>query len=203
MLSNSNEDLFGQQPQQQGSDNEVEVADDIFGTPSGNGTPQNSADIFAAPQGSNGGMADDIFGTPAPAEQNAADIFGGSQNNADDIYAGGPAEPAVPERESALVEWQRQKDQEISVIDEKEAKEIAEMKEKASKELAAYNKKVQEAQENRAKHNLSVDQETIASLNSTPENKWERVVSYIDLNRTDLHEKDVSRMKSLLLQLKH
>ena len=203
MLSNSNDDIFAQggaAPAGSG-----DTADDIFGDNAPQQVQQNSNDVLDLPEDEPaGGNADDIFGSGQPEQQNSADIFGApAQGEADDIYSAGPAEPAEPERESALVEWQRQKDQEIAAIDAAEEKEIAEMKEKAKKQLDDYNKKVDEAQANRAKHNLDVDKETFETLNSHPENQWERVVTYIDFNRADLHEKDVSRMKSLLLQLKH
>ena len=74
---------------------------------------------------------------------------------------------------------------------------------KSRNSLDSFNKKIAEAQEKRGKDNLAVDEQTFASLKETPQNKWERVVKYIDFNRSDLHEKDVSKMKSLLLQLKH
>jgi hypothetical protein len=34
-------------------------------------------------------------------------------------------------------------------------------------------------------------------------NQWEKVVGFIDFNRSDLHERDVAKFKTLLLQLKH
>ena len=204
MLSNQNEDIFGQDDaQQQGNGNET--ADDIFGDNTGHQEPLlgGGGDASNAQDGQ-GDNADDIFGSPQQDQQNSTDVFGAqAQGDADDIYSAGPAEPAEPERESALVEWQKQKDQEIAAIDAQEEKDVAEMKEKARKQLDDYNKKVDEAQAKRAKHNLDVDKETFAALNSHPENQWESVVTYIDFNRSDLHEKDVSRMKSLLLQLKH
>ena len=49
-------------------------------------------------------------------------------------------------------------------------------------------------------YNKEIDDETLQKHGS--DNKWEGVAGYIDFNRSDLHEKDVSRMKSLLLQLK-
>ena len=200
MLAGNNEtDLFGSAEQPLTGGAAGETADDIFGdSPQ---PQQGSQDQTAQIPSGNGST--DIFGQPE-SNQDADDIFGAPQGGAeDDIYAQGPSEPAEPERVSALVEWQEKKNQEIAVIDQQETEEIAKMRSKASEELEAFNKKIDEAQAKRAKHNQSVDEETKASLEENPENKWERVVKYIDFNRSELHEKDVSKMKSLLLQLKH
>ena len=187
MLSNQNDDLFGQTTAAPASGNGAASVDDIFG----------SAPAPAPAQ------SDDIFGQPVPQQNNSVDIFGQPQQAAsDDIYAQGPAQ-VEPEAVSALVEWQKEKDEEIAKNDQDEQEAATKMKAKASEELAAYNAKIEEAQTNRAAHNKSVDEETMAALNGESDNKWERVVSYIDFNRNELHEKDVSRMKSLLLQLKH
>ena len=195
MLSGGSEtDLFGSTPAPEGQPAGGETADDIFGDAS----PQSgSNDLVGA---SSGNASHDIFGPPATS-QAADDIFGSPESGpADDIYANQPAEP---QRISALVEWQEKKNQEIAVIDQQESEEIAKIRSKAQEELDAFNKKIDEAQANRAKHNKAVDEETKASLEENPTNKWERVVKYIDFNRSELHEKDVSKMKSLLLQLKH
>ena len=200
MLAGNNEtDLFGSDQAATGGAG-GDTADDIFGD-STEQQQQGSQDANAQPPSGNGST--DILAQP-DGNQAADDIFGAPQGGAeDDIYAQGPTEPAEPERVSALVEWQEKKNQEIAVIDQQETEEIAKMRSKASEELAAFNKKIDEAQAKRAKHNQSVDEETKASLEENPENKWERVVKYIDFNRSELHEKDVSKMKSLLLQLKH
>ena len=203
MLSGSAEaDLFGSAPQQSPNGSTNGTADDIFGdAQQTNEQPQGSANGSAQPLAPTP-SADDIFGS-APSGGNSTDVLAPQSGNDDDIYAQGPAEPAEPEKVSALVEWQEKKNQEIAVIDQQETEEIAKMRAKAQEELDAFNKKIEEAQETRAKHNLSVDEETKASLEESSSNQWERVVKYIDFNRTELHEKDVSKMKSLLLQLKH
>lgn len=124
----------------------------------------------------------------------------------DDIYGACDPVPAanlMEEEPSALAKWEQEKKEEIAVKDAEEQKLDEEIKIKAKAAADAFYKNLEEAQEKRHLHNKEVDEQTIAAQESTLENQWERVVSYIDFNRTDLHEKDVSRMKSLLLQLKH
>ena len=85
----------------------------------------------------------------------------------------------------------------------KESQNNSEMSKKARETLDNFNKTLKESQESRAKHNLEIDEQFIQDRDSTSTKPWERVVSFIDFNRSDLHERDVQRMKSLLLQLKH
>ncbi|EAY18688.1 hypothetical protein TVAG_062930 [Trichomonas vaginalis G3] len=170
----------------------------------------NGDDLFgagAAPAGSQDGVAQpENIETPVENQENqeiAENTPQEQQENEDDIYAAYNEPAAEPEKVSALVEWQEKKNVEIAQIDSKEEEDIQKMKQKANDDLAAYYKKLEEGQESRKKHNLDVDKETIASLEEKHDNQWEGVVSFIDFNRADLHVKDVSRMKTLLLQLKH
>lgn len=190
MLSGSSaEDLFGSASQPISSQENTAPLDLTVDLPvqnsSNSATPKNSADLFAAP----------------PQTQANDNEFGGENDAVEDIYASGPA--AEPEKVSALVEWEQNRNKIIADQDDEEEKQISAMRQKASEDLSNFHKKIEEGQETRAHHNVEVDAETKAALESHPENQWEGVVSYIDFNRSDLHEKDVSRMKGLLLQLKH
>lgn len=189
----STEDIFGAPVQ--GS---APASDDIFGSPEAQ-QMNGSEDIFGTPQGS-AQPSEDIFGAPTTSAPASGNPFGAPDAN-DDLYANGPTD--IPQKESALVAWEAQRNQTIQEIDEKESSQDQELKKAATESLNAYHAKIEEAQQNRAKHNLEVDKETMESLETKTDNMWEGVVNYIDFNRNDLHEKDVSRMKSLLLQLKH
>ncbi|KAH0794923.1 Clathrin light chain [Histomonas meleagridis] len=164
-------------------------------------------DLFG---GSNGGASnDDIFsGNPSTnvddmlAGTNVDDMLAGSDD--DDLFAQTPEpqQPQEEEKSSALVEWEKEKQIEIQQLDAKNDAADEEMKNKAKEILANYHSKLSEAQEKRAKNNLEVDQQFMSDLENEPSNKWEKVVSFIDFNRSDLHQRDVSKMKTLLLQLK-
>ena len=153
--------------------------------------------------------ADDIFGSPAPAENasiqqdDLAGMLGGDNEDEDLFGAPTPVNPAPVATSTALDDWKAAKDKEISERDAKEQEQISAMKEIGSKDLSDFNHSVDEAQQKRAVHNKEVDAQMIADIESEAAQKWEKVVSLIDFNRSDLHERDIGRMKSLLLQLKH
>lgn len=144
-----------------------------------------------APSGGIDGMLaagsddEDLFGQPAAAPAAAA------------------ATPAEPAMSSALQEWERAKHAELAELDRKNDEADTQLRDQAREKLEQFNKTIREAQAKQEQHNKEVDEQTVAAQKNGSENKWETVVGYIDFNRSDLHERDVSRMKTLLLQLKH
>lgn len=123
----------------------------------------------------------------------------------DDLFDNQAPEQVQPEEapSSKLLEWEAEKNQELIQNDSANQEKDTQIRTEASEKLQTFYETLSEAQKNRAKHNLEVDQEFIADLESESAQKWEKVVKYIDFNRTDLHERDNTKMKSLLLQLKH
>lgn len=165
-------------------------------------------DEMLAPDGS-----EDLFGETNVSVEDQPDVVeaGGdldamlANDDNDDLFANEVPPPAQqPEiSSSALIEWERTKSDEISEMDNASSQADNELRQKASESLNKFHQTLTEAQQNRAKHNKEVDEQTIADIEATGVQKWERVVSFIDFNRSDLHTRDVSKMKSLLLQLKH
>ena len=175
-----------------GSDNE-----DIFGTGDAGQNPTNDA--------LDGLLGSDDENAAPPAQSGGLDGMLAGSDNEDDLF-GGPEPFDQPPAETgpspALAEWERAKREEIAEIDAKNDEADAKMREEARERLNEFNKALEEGQAQRAKGNLELDEQKAASLEATGQ-KWEKVVSYIDFNRADLHERNVSRMKTLLLQLKH
>lgn len=170
--------------------------DDMLGSGSDNEGLFDAPAQTAAPEATGGldGMLaagsddEDLFGqAAAPAASSAA----------------AAAAPVDTPASSALIEWERAKQAELAELDKKNEDADAKLREAARDKLDQFNKTIREAQEKREQHNKEIDQQTVAAQKSGSENKWETVVGYIDFNRSDLHERDVSRMKTLLLQLKH
>lgn len=129
------------------------------------------------------------------------DLF--SNNNTNNNASNPNQPPAEPETPSALIEWEAKKKEELAVLDKEESEKNEELRKEGKAASDKFYDGLRDAQAKRAKHNLEVDEQTKADLESTNENVWEKTVSYIDFNRTDLHERDVSRMKTLLLQMKN
>ena len=150
--------------------------------------------------------SDDLFNTsPPPKTENkksapgSADGFFGKP--ADNFLSNTAPQPQV--QSTILVDWEKKKIQETNKLDDELLAKDKKMYEKAREELDQYFNKIKEAQEKRLEHNKEVEKAIIEELQKESQNKWETVVNYIDFNRSDLHKKDISRMKSLLLQLKH
>ena len=110
------------------------------------------------------------------------------------------SQPQQATESSAMAQWEAEKREELKRMDETEEKANEELKKKVRDESEKFTATLRDAQEKREKQNKEIDDETLQKNGS--DNKWEGVAGYIDFNRSDLHEKDVSRMKSLLLQLK-
>lgn len=154
--------------------------------------------------------SDDLFDIPQTtnSENNVISknsgngIFGFNQGEVD-LYSSPPPPEVTETQNVAVKQWETTKNQELAAKDKEESEKYDKMVSKASTDLAQYKKKITESQEVRAQHNKEIEDQNTEVTQSKPENKWEEVVSFIDFNRSDLHKKDVSRMKSLLLQLKH
>lgn len=113
-----------------------------------------------------------------------------------------PASTTEVATSSAVTEWERSKKDEIAELDRKNDSADEELRSEARDKLDKFNETVRQAQEKREQHNKELEEQFLAEQKSEGKS-WEKVVGYIDFNRTDLHEHDVSKMKTLLLQLKH
>ena len=75
---------------------------------------------------------------------------------------------------------------------------------KAKQELAQFHQDRELLREQKAKNNREADQlkleQVLSDLDS--ENPWERVVSLVDIATVDSSSVDISRMKSIFIQLK-
>jgi hypothetical protein len=157
-------------------------------------------DLFTAPAA--GGSTDDLFATPPPAaDQAGLDAMLAGPDD-DDLFDG-PADVApVPETPSALVAWEREKRAELDEKDAADGASADAIRSAAAQTLNDWFEKLHSGQAKRAQHNKEADAAKIEDLNQDVPNRWEKVVKLIDFTRSDLHVRDVARMKSLLLQLK-
>jgi hypothetical protein len=139
--------------------------------------------------------------SPPPSALDA--MLGGSDD--DDLFSAPAPEPVVAADQppSALITWQHQKDEELREKDARDTQAAEARKAEAKESLDKFNKQLAEAQDKRAIHNRELDSQKKADLDADSGNQWEKVVKFVDFNRSDLHERDVSKFKTLLLQLKH
>jgi hypothetical protein len=140
---------------------------------------------------------------PPQADSSLDGMLGDADD--DDLFGGAPPQPAPVSSQppSALIAWQRAKDAELQEKDGQEAQVADDLKGTARASLDTFTKTIADAQEKRRVHNAELDVQKKADLESQSGNQWERVVKFVDFNRSDLHERDIAKFKTLLLQLKH
>jgi uncharacterized protein with von Willebrand factor type A (vWA) domain len=158
-------------------------------------------DLLGAPGGDD---INDVVSADTVKSSGLDGMLAGSDD--DDLFGGPPAAVPPPEQsaapQSALIAWEREKQIELREKDAQDEARSADLKAAAGSSLKDYLAKLSEAQEKRAVHNRELDDQKMADLEATG-NQWEKVVKFIDFNRSDLHQRDISKMKTLLLQLKH
>ena len=181
--------------------------DDFFGDADSTNQQQSEPSQQLSQDGSSQQLSPQ--GTPQGSSNNIDSMLAGSDD--DDLFSppqqqqqqSHDEEEPLNSGPTALDKWRDEKQNELRELDQKESQQNSELAKEAREKLDNFYKTLKESQESRAKHNLEVDQEFIQDRDSTTTKPWERVVSFIDFNRSDLHERDIQRMKSLLLQLKH
>ena len=113
--------------------------------------------------------------------------------------------PAMPRIEPEVVrEWRAKQEKVLEEKDAKEADAMTELKEKAEKELKDWYKKYEEQLEKTKSDNRAEEKTFIAKTDAIdPGTEWERVNSLCEFNvKNSKNSKDMSRMRSILLQLK-
>jgi hypothetical protein len=171
--------------------------DDLLGN-LGDGQPDD--------EGQSGDVLGSLSGSNPPSQPGSAlDSMLADQDD-DDLFsapAAPPEQPSSSQPPSALIAWQREKDAELQGKDAEEAAKADGLKAEARSAADNFVKTIADAQHKRAVHNKELDDQKKADLESQAGTQWEKVVKFIDFNRSDLHERDVAKFKSLLLQLKH
>jgi len=110
----------------------------------------------------------------------------------------------IKEEPESIKKWKAEQVTKLKLKDEEEEKNKSELKKQALKELedwyAHYNVQLEKTKED----NRSAQESFVSEVNDIqPGTEWERVAKQCDFNaKTTRNTKDVSRMRSILLQLK-
>jgi len=110
----------------------------------------------------------------------------------------------IKEEPESIKKWKAEQVTKLKLKDEEEEKNKSELKKQALKELedwyAHYNVQLEKTKED----NRSAQESFVSEVNDIqPGTEWERVAKQCDFNaKTSRNTKDVSRMRSILLQLK-
>lgn len=177
-----------------------------------------ASDPFAAPAEP---AAEPIEAAPA-AEVNFIDEFEGGDvsepqepmvNGYQDLGGMSDAAPALqqpvhvivpPEEPESLTKWRQEKATALQQQEKDEQEASAAWSEKAKKELDDWYNRYNEQLEKVKNENRAAQDQFIEEMTDTkPGNEWEKVARFCDFNpKFSKNTKDVSRMRSLLLQLK-
>lgn len=104
-------------------------------------------------------------------------------------------------------QWKVEQEERLKVKDADEEVKKNELREKAKKELEDWYKMYEEQLAKSKTSNREKEEEFVAEVGGmnhiTPGSEWERVAKHCDFSaKAAGHTKDVSRMRSILLQLK-
>merc|ERR1712116_65693 len=103
-----------------------------------------------------------------------------------------------------ILKWREEQKLRLEQKDEEEEKKKKEMKEQASKELEEWYSQHKETIEKTRLSNRNAEKELASqSAEVEPGQEWERIAKLCDFNpKASRNNKDVSRMRSIILQLK-
>lgn len=107
----------------------------------------------------------------------------------------------VPEK---IKIWKEKQEKLLEEKDAKEEKTKQELREKATKELAEWYKQHEEQVAKTRQANRSAEKELVADMTKMePGTEWERIAKLCDFNpKTAKSSRDISRMRSIILQVK-
>jgi hypothetical protein len=142
-------------------------------------------------------------GAPPAGQSAGLDLMLGGSDD-DDVYGSPAPAAAAPQPAAAsspLIEWQRQKDAEIA---DKDAQDDALSRQLAANAQTARDghfETIRTAQEKRAKLNEESDRQFVTALEAEG-SPWQKVAKFVNLQAAQNPGTDLSRFKTLLIQLK-
>lgn len=135
-------------------------------------------------------------------------LFGQVNQDMSNLNVNNAASPiTIPREEPETIRvWREKNEEHLKVKDEKEAEMMVELREKAKKELNDWYKKYEEQLGKTKADNREGDKSHFVAEMGTaiePGTEWERVHKLCDFNvKNSRNSKDMSRMRSIMLQLK-
>lgn len=187
---------------------ELAGLDDDFGGLAVESTePAESAETVeesSAAVDSNPAPLDDNFGLGldpiAPAAVESSAVVNGIDEMSEDIMVS----KSSGEETEKTIQWREERMKQIEEKDKNEEKELVEWRETAKRELEEWQARQAEQLEKHKKNNRVAEAEFVKERDeTTPGNEWERISRLCDFNpKYNKNIKDVSKMRSLLLQLK-
>ena len=177
----------------------ADTAQDAFG---GGDDFSAAAAPAAVPQDVLGGGDGDV--NPFMAQEPAQDI---ASSDGKDIYAGMQTLSIKKDQEEPefMRKWREEQQERLRKKDEDETAAMEELKQKAQQELVDWYKRYEsQVEQTRSSNREEEGQHENTEMNHIePGTEWERVAKHCDFSaKAPGHTKDVSRMRSIMLQLK-
>ncbi|XP_055312984.1 clathrin light chain isoform X3 [Sitodiplosis mosellana] len=182
-----------------------------------------AAEFLAREKDQLAGLGDDVI--PAASESNASDDAPANSEPATQEFSGsfeminndieqdfsasnGTAAPVVREEPEKIKKWREEQQKRLEEKDKEEEKKKLELREQAKKELEDWYKHHEEAigktkASNRESAKNAEKQFVAETAEIEPGTEWERIAKLCDFNpKSSKSSRDVSRMRSIILQLK-
>uniref|UniRef100_A0A1B6KUT6 Clathrin light chain n=1 Tax=Graphocephala atropunctata TaxID=36148 RepID=A0A1B6KUT6_9HEMI len=115
-----------------------------------------------------------------------------------------PSKPVIREEPEKIKKWREEQKARLEEKDANEEKKKAEMREAAKRELEEWYKHHEEVIAKTKADNRNAEKQFVAEADAIePGTEWERIAKLCDFNpKSSRTSKDVSRMRSIILQLK-
>lgn len=168
-----------------------------------------AAEFLAREQNALAGLEDEI--PPATTGNGFAEGDDVTQPKADsgaedgnDDFSGYTVPKQVTEEPERIRKWREEQKARLEEKDREEERKKEELREQARKELEDWYKHHEEAISKTKAANRNAEKQFVAETDEIePGTEWERIAKLCDFNpKTNKSSKDISRMRSIILQLK-
>jgi len=162
-----------------------------------------AAEFLAREQSNLAGLEDDL--PPVVTNGNGTLTNGVSDEVSPTPTPTPMAQPQIEREEPEKIKrWREEQKQRLTLKDEEEEVKKEELKEAARKELEEWYKNHDEQVAKNRNTNRSAEKELVADTEPMePGTEWERIAKLCDFNpKGSKHSKDISRMRSIILQVK-
>jgi len=171
---------------------------DAFGDSTNDNEVDPAAEFLAREQNNLAGLEDDI----KPVITNGIPELGEGSPSPPTVHS---VFPEVPREEPEKIKrWREEQKKRLEKKDEEEEVKKIELREGAKKELDEWYSNHEEQVAKNRKANRSAEKELVADTEPIePGTEWERIAKLCDFNpKGSKHHKDISRMRSIILQVK-
>ncbi|XP_065080378.1 clathrin light chain isoform X3 [Ochlerotatus camptorhynchus] len=166
-----------------------------------------AAEFLAREQNALAGLEDEIPLAQPAATGNGVDNDDVTQPKAEDVnddFSGYTVPKQVTEEPERIRKWREEQKARLEEKDREEERKREELREQARKELEDWYKHHEEAISKTKAANRNAEKQFVAETDEIePGTEWERIARLCDFNpKTNKSSKDISRMRSIILQLK-